>query len=230
MSNSLTEVQSSPFSDKDGEYGNDFSSEELKAVEALQAMYLDGEIVAPYIPEMIVKQSLEWFVDQLHEWLHDQIDAGEKVLIIYNLKGAEYFWIDIQRVWIEKFSCHLDAMAEAKPVRVSTSVGEKEFGEVNEELLKWEIDPRGKTVVSLDDIGDRGDTQQAIVKKLKDGGAKEVIVVNLTEKDVDKSFEADAFLLWVVNEFLLGRGLDSGTNDSELEDAQRNLKTIVQLQ
>jgi hypoxanthine-guanine phosphoribosyltransferase len=231
MSNSLTEAQSSSFSNADGYYGDDFSPEESREIEVLQAMYPDEEIVAPYIPEMIIEQALEWFVEQLHSWLHEQTRNEEKVLIIYNLKGAEYFWNDIKRVWRNKFGYDINRLdIEISPVRVSTSTGEQEFGAVNEDLLEWDIDPKNRKVVSLDDIGDTGRTQLYVRERLMQEGAKEVIVVNETEKDVSKSFEADLYLLWVINKFLLGRGLDSGTKNSELEQMQRELKTIVQLQ
>lgn len=80
--------------------------------------------------------------------------------------------------------------------------------------LVWHATPdypfRGRTVVILDDVLDRGETLAALVRWLRDAGALEVLSVVLVEKTVPepRPIEADYVALRCPDRYLFGCGMD----------------------
>jgi hypoxanthine phosphoribosyltransferase len=78
----------------------------------------------------------------------------------------------------------------------------------------WKVIPRqsvaGKTIVVLDDILDEGETLAHVKQRLLDMGAKEVIIVVFTDKDIGrkKPVHADIVGLTIPNRFVVGYGMD----------------------
>ena len=74
------------------------------------------------------------------------------------------------------------------------------------------LDPRGRTVLVVDDILDEGHTLLAIVEALKAQGAREVLTAVLVDKRHDRKavpgMRADFTGLEVADRFLFGCGMD----------------------
>ncbi len=241
----------SPFSSADGLYPDTFTKEELAQLQELASEILDeNEWLAPLIPELIIRESIRWyaqlFIGELIKQIpnkKDKIDledfqnVADNYQIIYNLNGAKWFAEAFAETCLEEllqYFPEIQSLGEAKikisPVRVTTSSGKMTFNK-DAQFKIWNsgiVD--GKHVISLDDIGDRGTTQQAIREKLLADGARSITTVNMVEKivpeDIDeehqKKYSPDIALLKAAYYFLLGWGLDDGKRD-----ATREFKTIA---
>ncbi len=224
----------SPISDPQGDYTHhDFSFEEVSAATKLNRHMTAKEQLELYIPAETVRLSVVWFVHELRK----QIEATEdRLILVFNLMGAYWFTNLILEAYEAEFGSSLLDEVELHPIRVSTSHGYQDFNEeASQEQLLWPFAPHSlgdRTVFSLEDIGDRGRTQQIIKELAYRDGAQNVLTVNLFEKlrdDITKHEEPDYVLLIVAQFFLLGVGLDSGTDNLTRELAFRQLKTVAKL-
>ena len=81
-------------------------------------------------------------------------------------------------------------------------------------------DLKGRTVVYVDDVLDRGETLAALRARAEELGAKQVLAAVLVRKEVDNCVShADYIALESPNLFLFGRGMD-------IEGQWRNLPEI----
>jgi hypoxanthine phosphoribosyltransferase len=82
--------------------------------------------------------------------------------------------------------------------------------------IEWRVaptlDPRGRSVLVIDDILDEGYTLDAICRRLRDAGAKEVLTAVLVHKLHDRKarsgMEADFTGMRLPDRFLFGGGMD----------------------
>ncbi len=237
MLNQAEATRFSPLSTPDGIYSQPFTSEELAELMVLAQYLLPGETVEPYIPSSVVEQAINWFSD----WFIHYIErvGAENVIITYNQVGGTWFKDDLRQACLQK-GFDFDSLV-VRPIRVSTSSGEKQYARVKKDKFKWldaETSIEGKIVISLDDIGDRGYTQRVIRSLAKSQGAKDVITVNLLEKlrpdfdakGIKKKNNPDIALLMSQFLFLIGRGLDAGSDNLTRETAFRNARNVIVLQ
>lgn len=91
--------------------------------------------------------------------------------------------------------------------------------------LHWVVEPRtpvaGRTVLVVDDILDEGVTMAAIVGRLREQGAGEVLSAVFAEKDLgrEKPIAADFVGLRLPNRYVFGYGMD-------VKGAWRNLPAV----
>ncbi len=91
--------------------------------------------------------------------------------------------------------------------------------------LNWLVEPRlpvaGRTVLVLDDILDEGVTMAAIVQRLREQGAQEVLSAVFAEKELGraKPIAADFVGLRLPNRYVFGYGMD-------VKGAWRNLPAV----
>ena len=91
--------------------------------------------------------------------------------------------------------------------------------------LHWVVEPRtevaGRCVLVVDDILDEGVTMAAIVQRLRDQGAAQVLSAVFAEKDLgrDKPIAADFVGLRLPNRYVFGYGMD-------VKGAWRNLPAV----
>ena len=245
--------KTAPQSSKSGIYSIDkFTLKELSTIEKQTKEILGVEECAiPLVPRNIINSAVEWyahfFINQL--LLETKVSSGKPSLnnfksvaedygITYNLKGAEWFknlfkhyCLKILKNNFSKNNINSikDTNLNFIPIKVTSSSGNQEFDVVT--IKKW-FDPKKLKILSLDDIGDRGDTQETIRKRVLEEGAINFTSVNLTQKmvpgDVSKEKKQTAWpdfgLLEVIYAFLLGFGLDDGVREET-----REFKSIVQL-
>lgn len=239
----------SPQSSETGYYPEEFSDEELAKLEiAAKKLLGENEWIVPLIPKLLIEKSVDWFAYHLIDELisknkNTDLEEFKKIasehLITYNLKGAKQFKEALEKSCLAILKKRFpdiknvsDAGLNFVAIHVTSSSGKKTFSKKNifdvwpASLLK------GKILISLDDIGDRGVTQKSIKEQALIDGAKEVITVNMVEKDVPKDVEEekrkiaspDIALLRVAFMYLLGWGLDDGVREET-----RELETIVAL-
>lgn len=243
----------SPVSEPSGEYPATFTQSELAAIKELTTEILtDHEWVIPLIPEVIIKSSIDWYAELFladilararttHEppTLAEFQEIAKNCLVIYNLKGALQFKEAFEQTCLSKLQLlfpDLTGLESAGihivPVRVASASGKMAFG-ASARFESWPTELfHGKDIVSLDDIGDRGTTQQAIKEQALRDGAASVTTVNMVEKMVPDTVEPtkqkiahpDVALLHVAYRYLLGWGLDDG-----IREDTRTYQTIVAL-
>jgi hypoxanthine phosphoribosyltransferase len=91
--------------------------------------------------------------------------------------------------------------------------------------LRWVVEPRlpvaGRTVLVVDDILDEGVTMKAIVERLREQGAREVLSAVFAEKDLGraKPIHADFIGVRLPNRYVFGYGMD-------VKGAWRNLPAV----
>jgi len=91
--------------------------------------------------------------------------------------------------------------------------------------LSWIVEPRvavaGRTVLVVDDILDEGVTMAAIVERLRQQGAREVLSAVFAEKDLGrtKPIAADFVGVHLPNRYVFGYGMD-------VKGAWRNLPAV----
>ena len=91
--------------------------------------------------------------------------------------------------------------------------------------LQWVVEPRipvaGRVVLVVDDILDEGVTMAAIVQRLREQGAAEVLSAVFAEKDLgrDKPIAADYVGVRLPNRYVFGYGMD-------VKGAWRNLPAV----
>jgi hypoxanthine phosphoribosyltransferase len=91
------------------------------------------------------------------------------------------------------------------------------------ELIGFDENLAGKTVVILEDIVDSGITLKKILETLKQSGAAEVIVVALLLKPeaFRMDFEIDYIGMKIPNDFIVGYGMDYDRLGRNLKDIYR---------
>ena len=228
----------SPFSQADGHYPDlDFTQHEYTQIQELEPHLTFSpevqEVVTPYISKNLLDSAVSWFAQELIQVIEKH--GEDNVLITYNLDGANWFWWRLRAGLIHQ--AYPPDILQAKSIRVTTSTGFQSFKpELNQAKLKWlpTSDLTDKIVISLDDIGDSGYTQAAIKELALHDGARQVITVNLLEKILPppkkKLHHPDYALLVSQHAFLIGGGLDSGTDRLEREQRFRNLNLIAVLE
>lgn len=191
----------SPYSNHKGKYN-------LAALhtsdEKLQNEDLDkDEELALYLPA----KAIGWAVD----WLANMPDFAQEfqdknTVVLYNLKGAEYFYQKLQAYFPQ---------VEGRAIRFTTSTGYQTFGDINQKDLQW-VDSgslKDKKVIVLEDMNDSGTTLEAIKNLALQEGAREVKTVALYDKLVpNKKHQLTIALLQLMNLFYVGTGLDEGNN------------------
>jgi hypoxanthine phosphoribosyltransferase len=140
---------------------------------------------------------------------------GKCPLFIVVLNGSFLFAADLMK------SVTIDC--EITFVKLSSYSGTGSTGTVKE-LVGLSEDPRGRTVVFLEDIVDTGVTLESLYAQIKKMGPEEVKVAALLHKPkaYTKNIPIDYVGLEVGNEFIVGYGLD-------YDGLGRNLRDIYKL-
>jgi hypoxanthine phosphoribosyltransferase len=127
--------------------------------------------------------------------------AGRDAIFLGVLNGAFIFAADIFR--------QIDFPARISFVKLASYSGTGHTGTVNE-LIGWNEDVSGRTIVILEDIVDTGNTVQLIVDELLERKALEVKIAALFFKPSAclRSIKIDYTGFEIPNDFVVGYGLD----------------------
>lgn len=172
--------------------------------ESAWSMLRDAELI---IPENEIQTAINRIAAEISNLL-----AAEQPLLLAVMGGAVFF--AGQLLPKLKFPLEFDYI-HASRYGAATSGG----------AISWRVEPgeniRGRTVLVLDDILDRGHTLAEIRTRILQRGARSFYSAVLTEKTtgLQKSFSADFVGVSVPNRFVFGCGMDCN-------GAWRNLPAI----
>jgi len=167
------------------------------------------------ISETEISTKITEIASGINEWITSlKLESNKDIVAMPIMRGAIYFFSDLSR--------ELSHSIEIVPARTWGYVVNQE----NEKAIEMKIDlagfdPKGKTILLVDEICDSGRTLKLLSEKLLDKGAKIIRSTTLVHRMVpDLIFSPD----WVgfeleANDWLVGYGMDDS-------DRFRNLKSI----
>jgi hypoxanthine phosphoribosyltransferase len=150
--------------------------------------------------EMISEEELLSRVDELAKRINTDLE-GREVLFLGILNGAFLFAADLFR--------RIRVPARISFVKLASYAGTSSTGTVKE-LIGWNDDISGKTVIIVEDIVDTGNTIERIVDELIIRKADEVRIAALFFKPGAylKDIDIDYVGFEIPNNFIVGYGLD----------------------
>ncbi len=158
------------------------------------------------IPASDIKKAIWQIADKINR------DLKEKnPLMVCILNGSFMFSADLMK--LIEFPCQISFVKLASYEGVSSTGTVKELIGFNEEL-------KGRTVVLLEDIVDSGITVENSVNQLKKMGAGDIFVVTLLFKPaaLKRDIKLDYIGLEIPNDFIVGYGLDYNGYGRNLPD------------
>jgi hypoxanthine phosphoribosyltransferase len=149
-----------------------------------------------YIPEDILNNK----VLELAERINSDF-AGREVIFVGVLNGSFIFAADLFR--------RIRLKARITFIKLASYAGTNSTGEVRE-LIGWNEDLKGKSVIIIEDIVDTGVTLEHTVDNLIIRNVKEISIVTLLLKPeaYRKNINIDYVGFEIPNEFVVGYGLD----------------------
>ncbi len=158
------------------------------------------------IPASDIKKAIWQIADKINRDLKDK-----NPLMVCILNGSFMFSADLMK--LIEFPCQISFVKLASYQGVSSTGTVKELIGFNEEL-------KGRTVVLLEDIVDSGITVENSVNQLKKMGAGDIFVVTLLFKPeaLKRDIKLDYIGLEIPNDFIVGYGLDYNGYGRNLPD------------
>ncbi|WP_026474567.1 hypoxanthine phosphoribosyltransferase [Alkaliflexus imshenetskii] len=158
------------------------------------------------IPASDIKKAIWQMADKINKDLKDK-----NPLMVCILNGSFMFSADLMK--LIEFPCQISF------VKLASYEGMGSTGTVKE-LIGFNEDLQGRTIVLLEDIVDTGVTVENSVKQLKKAGAGEVIVATLLFKPeaCKKEINLHYIGIEIPNDFIVGYGLDYNGYGRNLPD------------
>ena len=158
------------------------------------------------IPASDIKKAIWQIADKIN---HDLKDKNPLMVCILN--GSFMFSADLMK--LIEFPCQISFVKLASYQGMGSTGKVKELIGFNEEL-------KGRTVVLLEDIVDSGVTVENSINQLKKLGAGEIFVVTLLFKPdaLKRDIKLDYIGLEIPNDFIVGYGLDYNGYGRNLPD------------
>lgn len=148
----------------------------------------------------IPKEKLEERISEMAQQINKDL-KGQDVIFIGILNGVFLFAADLFR--------RIDLDARISFLKLASYQGTSSTGKIKE-LIGWNEDITGKTVIIIEDIVDTGNTLERIVGELKLRKAAEVKIVTLLFKPsaYTKDIPLDYVGFEIPDNFVVGYGLD----------------------
>jgi len=150
--------------------------------------------------EMITEEQIQKRVEEIAAQINTDL-VGQDVVFLGILNGAFLFAADLFR--------RINLEARISFVKLASYEGTKSSGSIKE-LIGWNEDIKGKTVVVIEDIVDTGNTLERIVGELVIRNAAEIKIAAALYKPeaYKKSYKLDYIGFEIPNNFVVGYGLD----------------------
>ncbi|MBI5010861.1 MAG: hypoxanthine phosphoribosyltransferase [Bacteroidia bacterium] len=150
--------------------------------------------------EMITEQAIQKRIGELAEHMNNDL-KNKDVVCLGILNGAFLFAADIFR--------KLEIPARISFVKLASYEGTRSSGTIKE-LIGWNEDISGKTVVVLEDIVDTGHTLERIMAELVMRKASEIRIATAFYKPAAyrSKIPLDYVGFEIPNDFVVGYGLD----------------------
>lgn len=150
--------------------------------------------------EMITGDVISKRIDELAEKINHDF-AGKDVVFLGILNGAFLFAAELFK--------RIDIKARISFVKLASYAGTKSSGSVKE-LIGWNEDIKGMSVIVIEDIVDTGHTLELIVGELKVRKVAEIKIATLLYKPkaYTKKIPLNYVGFEIPNDFVVGFGLD----------------------
>ncbi|MFN8239221.1 MAG: hypoxanthine phosphoribosyltransferase [Bacteroidales bacterium] len=150
--------------------------------------------------EMITQEQIEKRVTELAERINSDYN-GRDVVFLGILNGAFLFAADLFK--------RINLQARISFVKLASYEGTSSSGTIKE-LIGWNEDINGKSVIVIEDIVDTGNTLERIVGELQVRKVGDVRVATLLYKPkaYTKDIPIDYYGFSIPNDFVVGYGLD----------------------
>jgi hypoxanthine phosphoribosyltransferase len=177
-------------------YFHIFAPAERSKITSMDEIRILDKTFRKLIPEKEIKRRIRELASQINTDL-----AGRDVLFIGVLNGSFIFAADIFRL--------IDFPAKISFIKLASYSGTDSSGTLNE-LIGWNEDVSGKTIIVIEDIVDTGNTIKQIVKDLLRRKAREVRIAALFFKPSSciESIQIDYTGFEIPDDFVVGFGLD----------------------
>jgi len=160
----------------------------------------------PFIPFEKIEEQTKRIASEINKDLE-----GQTPLFLSILNGSFMFAADLLK--------HIDLKCEISFVKLASYDGTTSTQNVRQ-LIGFDEDIYGKTIVVIEDIIDSGLTMERVLAQLKDMGAHDVRVATLLFKP--GAFKRDYDIHYkgfdIGNEFIIGYGLDYNRQGRNLKD------------
>jgi hypoxanthine phosphoribosyltransferase len=158
---------------------------------------LNGKRFRKYIDE----DRIEAAVRGLAERMNNDLSGSGDVVFIGILNGSFLFAADLFR--------HINLNARISFLKLASYEGTSSSGSIRD-LIGWNEDVQGKSVVVVEDIVDTGNTLELVVGGLKVRKARDIRVATLLFKPgaYTKDIKPDYVGFEIPNDFVVGYGLD----------------------
>ena len=160
----------------------------------------DIRILDKSFREMITSDEIQTRVDQLAVMMNNDLQ-GKDVVFLGILNGAFLFAADLFK--------RLNIPAQISFVKLASYQGTKSSGTIKE-LIGWNEEIKGKTVVVVEDIVDTGHTIERIMAELVMRKAAEIKIATAFFKPeaYKENMHLDYVGFEIPNDFVVGYGLD----------------------
>jgi len=150
--------------------------------------------------ELITEKAVEERIAALASQLDTDLE-GKDVVFLGILNGAFLFAADLFK--------HIKLLAKISFVKLASYEGTRSSGTIKE-LIGWNEDIKGKTIVVIEDIVDTGNTLERIVDELKIRKVHEIKIATMLFKPAayTKDIAIDYIGFEIPDDFVIGYGLD----------------------
>ena len=157
-------------------------------------------ILDKYFREFLVEKVVKDRIDELARQMNKDL-AGKDVVFLGILNGAFLFAADLFR--------RIELEARISFVKLASYEGVGSSGTIKE-LIGWNEDIKGKSVVIVEDIVDTGNTLERIVDELVIRKVSEIRIATMLFKPAayKKTIPLDYIGFEIPNDFVVGYGLD----------------------
>ena len=160
----------------------------------------DVKVLDRQFSEYLTSDEIQSRISALAEKINEDL-KGQDVLFFGILNGSFLFAADIFR--------QITLEAQISFIKLASYDGTSSTGKIKE-LIGWNDDLNGKTVIVIEDIVDTGGTLERIVGELEIRKAGEIRIASLLYKPAayTKHFPIDYVGFEIPNDFVVGYGLD----------------------
>ncbi len=163
-----------------------------------------------YFEPFIPFEKIETAISKVAENINNDLEGRTPIFLVI-LNGSFMFAGDLLK--------KINLPCEVSFVKLASYVGTKSTEKVRQ-LIGFDEDIVGRTIVIVEDIIDSGITMENVLGQLDSMGAADVRIATLLFKPeaFQKSYDIDYIGLDIPNDFIVGYGLDYDSQGRNLKD------------
>ncbi len=163
-----------------------------------------------YFEPFILFEKIEDAINRISIDINRDVEGLTPIFLVI-LNGSFMFAGDLLK--------KIDTPCEVSFVKLSSYDGTKSTKKVKQ-LIGFNEDIKGRTIVIVEDIVDSGNTLENVLGQLDSMGAADVKIATLLFKPqaFEKSYSLDYIGIEIPNDFIVGYGLDYNNQGRNLKD------------